>query len=55
MLVELGASNLNFSSESTIHVFNDLATQAGPVKYEKGVLYNTYVVFKDAAFYYHLV
>ncbi|KAF2647966.1 hypothetical protein K491DRAFT_722967 [Lophiostoma macrostomum CBS 122681] len=55
MLVELGASNLNFSNESTIHLFNGLATQAGPAVYEKGLFRDAHVVFKDASFCSRLV
>ena len=50
MLVELGASGLNFSSESTMHMFNHLATQAGPARDENGLFRDVHVVFKDPSF-----
>jgi len=50
MLVELGASNVNFSSESTMHLFNHLATQAGPVRKKLGHLRDVHIVFKDTSF-----
>jgi hypothetical protein len=50
MLVELGASDINFSSESTMHIFNHLATQAGPVQIETGPHRDIHVVFQDTAF-----
>ncbi|KAH8725994.1 hypothetical protein GQ44DRAFT_771576 [Phaeosphaeriaceae sp. PMI808] len=50
MLVELGSSDVNFSSESTMKTFNDLATQAGSAIYEHGNLRDAHVVFEDASF-----
>jgi hypothetical protein len=50
MLVELGASDLNFSSESTMQMFNHLATQAGPARDEPGLFRDVHVVFKDTSF-----
>jgi hypothetical protein len=50
MLVELGASNVNFSSESTMHMFNHLATQAGPAKYDHDTFGDVHAVFKDMSF-----
>lgn len=50
MLVELGSSHLNFSCESTMHMLNHLATQAGPARDEPGFFRDTHVVFKDASF-----
>ncbi|KAK6605240.1 hypothetical protein H4I95_05046 [Botrytis cinerea] len=38
MLVELGASNLNFSAEDTMLIFNHLAVQVGPSKNQVDVL-----------------
>jgi hypothetical protein len=50
MLVELGASNVNFSSESTMHMFNHLANQAGPAKHKHDTLGDIHEVFKDRSF-----
>jgi hypothetical protein len=50
MLVELGASDVNFSNESTMHMFNHLATQAGPARDEPGLFRDIHVVFKDTSF-----
>jgi hypothetical protein len=50
MLVELGASNLNFSAEDTMHVFNQLAVQAGPTQNETGLLRDAHLVFLDQSF-----
>jgi hypothetical protein len=50
MLVELGASNVNFSNESTMHMFNHLATQAGPAKSGDHTLGAIHEVFKDRSF-----
>jgi hypothetical protein len=50
MLVELGASTLNFNSESTMQMFNHLATQAGPARAGSSVFRDVHVVFKDKSF-----
>ena len=50
LLVELGASNVNFSNESTMHMFNHLATQAGPAKIGDDTLGAIHAVFKDRSF-----
>ncbi len=50
MLIELGASDLNFSSESTMHMFNHLATQAGPAKDDYGFFGEVHAIFKDPNF-----
>ncbi|KAF1847270.1 uncharacterized protein K460DRAFT_332087 [Cucurbitaria berberidis CBS 394.84] len=50
MLVELGASDVNFSSESTMHMFNHLATQAGPARHESDLFRDVHGVFKDTSF-----
>jgi hypothetical protein len=50
MLAELGASDINFSSESTMQMFNDLASQAGPAGEEPGMLGDIHVIFKDTSF-----
>ncbi|KAL5325012.1 hypothetical protein ACEPPN_006134 [Leptodophora sp. 'Broadleaf-Isolate-01'] len=50
MLVELGASNLNFSAEDTMFIFNHLAVQAGPAQNEADLLRNAHAVFRDPAF-----
>ncbi|RYP66813.1 hypothetical protein DL771_007611 [Monosporascus sp. 5C6A] len=49
MLVELGSSNLNFSSEDTMHVFAQLAVQAGPQNAAE-LLRETHSVFKEELF-----
>jgi hypothetical protein len=38
MLVELGASDINFNSESIMQMFNDLSNQAGPSLHEPDTL-----------------
>lgn len=55
MLVELGASNANFSSEDTMHVFNQLAVQAGPAQTETGLLRDAHLVFQDQSFCQRLI
>lgn len=50
MLVELGASNLNFSAEDTMHIFNQLAVQAGPAQNETNLLRDAHLVFRDQSF-----
>ncbi|ORY15467.1 hypothetical protein BCR34DRAFT_642957 [Clohesyomyces aquaticus] len=50
MLVELGASDVNFSSESTMLMFNHLAIQAGPAQDEPNKLRDCHVVFTDTSF-----
>ncbi|RFU32830.1 hypothetical protein B7463_g3489, partial [Scytalidium lignicola] len=50
ILVELGASNLNFSSEDTMHIISQLAVQAGPTETEVYVLRDIHVVFQDELF-----
>ncbi len=50
MLVELGASNLNFSTEDTMHIFNQLAVQAGPAQNEADLLRDAHWVFQDQSF-----
>ncbi|KAH8590942.1 hypothetical protein B0O99DRAFT_690999 [Bisporella sp. PMI_857] len=50
MLVELGASNLNFSTEDTILIFNHLAVQAGPAKNQTEPLRDVHIVFQDPSF-----
>jgi hypothetical protein len=50
MLVELGASNVNFSSESTMHTFNHLAIQAGPAKNKLDTFGDIHAVFEDLSF-----
>ena len=50
MITEIGASNLNFSNEDTMHIFNHLAMQAGPSRDEHGLFRDIHVVFKDASF-----
>ncbi|RYO81474.1 hypothetical protein DL764_009764 [Monosporascus ibericus] len=49
MLVELGSSNLNFSSEDTMHLFGQLAVQAGPQNAAE-LLRETHSVFKEELF-----
>ena len=50
MLVELGASNLNFSIEDTTKVFSQLAVQAGPAKNDGDVLQDAHFFFRDQSF-----
>lgn len=50
LLVELAATNVNFSSDSTVSLFNHLALQAGPCILEKTVLREAHVVFQDETF-----
>jgi Protein of unknown function (DUF3638) len=50
MLVELGASNLNFSAEDTIHIYNQLAVQAGPAQDDTELLRDVHLVFRDQSF-----
>ncbi|KAH8589073.1 hypothetical protein B0O99DRAFT_523793 [Bisporella sp. PMI_857] len=55
MLVELGASNLNFSAEDTMLIFNHLAVQAGPAHNEADLLRDAHVVFRDPSFCQRLI
>ncbi|KAI9742781.1 MAG: hypothetical protein M1818_003510 [Claussenomyces sp. TS43310] len=50
MLVELGASNINFGTEDTMHLFSQLAVQAGPDKDKTNPLRDAHMVFQDKAF-----
>ena len=50
MLVELGASNINFSTEDTMHIFCQLAVQAGPARHETDLLRDVHSVFRDQSF-----
>ncbi|ROT41910.1 hypothetical protein SODALDRAFT_347045 [Sodiomyces alkalinus F11] len=50
LLVELGATNINFSSETTMALFHRLSLQAGPAVQEGGVLREAHVVFRDPTF-----
>ena len=50
LLVELGASNLNFSSEDTMLVFTQLAMQAGPNQNQPNVLRDAHSIFRDRSF-----
>ncbi|KAK7420614.1 hypothetical protein QQZ08_010306 [Neonectria magnoliae] len=50
LLVELGTTNVNFSSEATMELFNRLALQAGPAVREGGVLREAHSLFNDSAF-----
>lgn len=47
MLVELGASNLNFSIEDTMRVFSQLAVQAGPAQEGVNLLRDVHLIFRD--------
>ncbi|KAJ2891475.1 uncharacterized protein MKZ38_000327 [Zalerion maritima] len=49
ILVELGSSNLNFSSEDTMHVLGQLAVQAGP-RDGREPLRVAHAVFEDDSF-----
>lgn len=50
LLIELGATNVNFTSETTMKLFNHLAIQAGPANRHQGVLREAHVVFSDPKF-----
>ncbi|KAH7117537.1 hypothetical protein B0J11DRAFT_493133 [Dendryphion nanum] len=50
MLVELGASDLNFSGEDIMHTFNHLAAQAGPASTESRVFRDVHILFQDESF-----
>ncbi|KAL3595799.1 hypothetical protein FPOAC2_10166 [Fusarium poae] len=50
LLVELGTTNFNFSSEPTMKLLNHLAVQAGPAIRENGVLREAHSLFDDRAF-----
>ncbi|CAF3547431.1 unnamed protein product [Fusarium graminearum] len=50
LLVELGTTNFNFSSEVTMKLLNHLAVQAGPAIHETGVLREAHSPFDDEAF-----
>ena len=50
LLVELGASNLNFSSEDTMLVLTQLAMQAGPNQSQNNVLRDAHSIFRDRSF-----
>ena len=50
LAVELGATNVNLSSHSTMLLFNHLAVQAGPRKLEKGDLREAHTIFEDVGF-----
>ncbi|RSL83670.1 hypothetical protein CDV31_016808 [Fusarium ambrosium] len=50
ILVELGTTNVNFSSEATMELFNRLALQAGPAVRERGTLREAHSLFNDQAF-----
>ena len=49
MLVELGASNLNYSTEDTMHLFSHLTIQAGPARNDE-CLRQIHIVFRDEHF-----
>lgn len=50
MLVELGASNINFSTEDTMFVFSQLAVQAGPAQNASDPLRDAHLVFREQSF-----
>lgn len=50
ILVELGSSNLNFSTEDTMHLFGNLAIQAGSMEDKGNFLRDAHVVFRDESF-----
>ncbi|UZP43159.1 hypothetical protein NXS19_010975 [Fusarium pseudograminearum] len=50
LLVELGTTNYNFSSETTMKLLNRLAVQAGPAVRDLGILREAHSVFCDPAF-----
>ena len=49
MLVELRASNFNFSTEDTMHLFSHLTVQAGPARNDE-CLRQIHIVFRDEHF-----
>ncbi|KAF7944017.1 hypothetical protein EAE96_010427 [Botrytis aclada] len=55
MLVELGASNLNFSVEDTMQIFTQLAIQAGPAQDKTETLRDVHFAFQDNSFCQRLV
>lgn len=50
LLVELGATNMNFSSTTTMRLLNYISLQAGPCCQESDLLRESHVIFKDYAF-----
>jgi hypothetical protein len=50
ILVELGSTNLNWSSESTLVLLNHLALQCGPASEQNDPFRLIHVVFRDAHF-----
>ncbi|KAH7009622.1 hypothetical protein EDB80DRAFT_838411 [Ilyonectria destructans] len=50
LVVELGSTNVNFSSQATMLLFNRLALQAGPAVRERGVLREAHSLFNDQSF-----
>jgi hypothetical protein len=50
LLVELGATNMNFSSCTTMSLINYITLQAGPYRQESDFLRESYFVFQDHAF-----
>jgi Protein of unknown function (DUF3638) len=54
MLIELGSSNLNFSSEVTASLMTHLALQAGP-EYKSDPLRTVHRIFRDESFYKKLI
>ncbi|KAI9683344.1 MAG: hypothetical protein M1829_005414 [Trizodia sp. TS-e1964] len=55
MLVELGASNINFSNEDTMHIFSHLTVQAGPAGNGNDALRAIHQVFWDGSFCLRLI
>ncbi|KAM0344968.1 hypothetical protein ACHAPU_007102 [Fusarium lateritium] len=50
LLVELGTTNINYSSESSMKLLNRLVLQAGPAVLERGTLRESHSWFTDQAF-----
>ncbi|KAM0234985.1 hypothetical protein ACHAP5_009889 [Fusarium lateritium] len=50
LLVELGTTNINYSSETTMKLFNRLALLSGPAVLDRGVLREAHSFFHDPAF-----
>ncbi|KAF9770212.1 hypothetical protein IL306_012268 [Fusarium sp. DS 682] len=50
LLVELGSTNLNFSSEAAMKLLNRLSLQAGPAVRDSDVLREVHSIFNDQAF-----
>ncbi|KAI1808649.1 hypothetical protein F4811DRAFT_569460 [Daldinia bambusicola] len=50
LLTELGSSNLNLSTETTVLLFDHLAHQIGPSEEDEAILGAIHYIFRDASF-----